>query len=329
MIENQQAIRKLDNEILGLAAGYVAPYYQQWWRFYHNQDHVHRLLKGIHDNYTLELFLAIVFHDAIYDPRERDNEDKSKELYVKFSELYGYEVSQEVLDLIDATKLHFDTSTATENQLLIRKLDRELLHKGFAEQIKGENAIAKEFQFHPYDLYKKGRVEALRFLAEQEGINLSSMISYVENRRLKVGVYPGSFNPFHVGHLDILKKSLQIFDKVIVLVANNALKNDHIWPFPNLPVEVMYLSSDKLTSQFINELSDHENFESVSLIRGLRNGSDFEYESDLLQWMKDLSGSPLNAVYIPCDKDKEHISSSMIRGLTKIDPELAKKYIVK
>ena len=44
---------------------------------------------------------------------------------------------------------------------------------------------------------------------------------------MKLGIYPGSFNPFHEGHEDVLKKALQVFDKVVILQYNNEVKKPH------------------------------------------------------------------------------------------------------
>ena len=67
-------------------------------------------------------------------------------------------------------------------------------------------------------------------------------------------------------------------------------------------------------------------FIDISLVKGIRNSADFEYEKNLLRVMEDFSKKEINVVYIPCDRKWEHVSSSMIRGISKItDP---KKYLV-
>mgnify|MGYP005642067751 FL=1 len=99
---------------------------------------------------------------------------------------------------------------------------------------------------------------------------------------MKLGIYPGSFDPFTNGHNDILSRSLKIFDKVIIAVVKNSAKN--------------YLFSLEDRVRMINDLfKDHENISCMGLdskltvdlaselsaqgiIRGLRAVSDFEYE---------------------------------------------------
>lgn len=144
----------------------------------------------------------------------------------------------------------------------------------------------------------------------------------------RVGVYAGSFNPFTVGHANILHQAQQLFDEVIIAVGQNPLKAyTDKEPFPTgNPVlgkaKVMTFSS--LLSDFLNELDINEDCE-VFLIRGLRNGEDLQYESNQIQFIKEMYPS-LKTVFFLCDKRFEHISSSAVRALKNIAPNEYKKY---
>jgi len=137
-----------------------------------------------------------------------------------------------------------------------------------------------------------------------------------------IGLYPGSFNPFHKGHLNIVEKAEQIFDKVIIAFGWNPEKGDHIINIPNsLDNKTIYTYENSLVD-FINSLP----FE-VTVIRGIRNSTDLQYEMNQYRWLTEMKPD-LRMVSIFCDKEYEHISSSALKTIQKISPELYKKYIV-
>ena len=131
---------------------------------------------------------------------------------------------------------------------------------------------------------------------------------------MKVAIYPGSFDPITNGHLDILKRALEVFDKVIILVANNSSKNQRFSPaervemikeavidYPNVEVD-MY---DGLTVKYAKEHGAEH------LIRGLRAVTDFEYEFQLAT-ANDFADSSIDMVFFMAKGDKSFISSSAI-----------------
>lgn len=147
---------------------------------------------------------------------------------------------------------------------------------------------------------------------------------------MKIAIYPGSFNPWHDGHQDILQKSLNVFDKVIVAVGVNPDKGFTPWD-PKDP----YSENEKRVIRLENELHKSFNKKSVSvvkfdtlltdfvrstsacsLIRGLRNGHDLQYEMNQQYWNEDL-GITIPTTYFITDRKFSHISSSAIRTLER------------
>jgi len=151
----------------------------------------------------------------------------------------------------------------------------------------------------------------------------------------KIAIYPGSFNPFTIGHLNILEKAEAIFGKenVVILVGRNPQKSN--------PQESQYISvktiKDNLPSknieQFQGFLTDYiwekekEGFD-VTVIRGLRNGDDLDYEVNQLRFMEDMKPD-IKVVFITCDKQFEHVSSSAYRMLEAVKPFSGHKYLAK
>ena len=133
----------------------------------------------------------------------------------------------------------------------------------------------------------------------------------------KVAVYAGTFSPWHAGHADILNKALKVFDKVVVAIGENAEKQcyrvgrNEIPQFSNGCVEIV-LFTGLLTDFILKTNSKKEPY--VAIIRGLRNGSDLQYEQNMQYWNEDL-GIEIPVVYFICDRKLSHYSSSMIKEI--------------
>lgn len=125
-------------------------------------------------------------------------------------------------------------------------------------------------------------------------------------------VYPGSFNPFHKGHLDVLLQALKVFDKVTIMVPYNApydldlvMKQDGF----GKRIEV-----DFFKGLLVEALRNHN--EAKAVIRGMRNEKDFEFEQTMLYWNQDL-GLSIPTLYFISDRSLVHVSSSAIRRVDK------------
>jgi len=136
-------------------------------------------------------------------------------------------------------------------------------------------------------------------------------------------LYPGSFNPFHNGHYDILSQMRRLVDieNAYIGVAVNADKSksdiDIPWtirplmPFPDRVVEI-----EGLTAQFVKE----HDFDAV--VRSMRNHIDFEYEKSMAAWNERIGG--VQTIFLPCRSD-QYLSSSALREIMphgNIDQEI-------
>lgn len=132
---------------------------------------------------------------------------------------------------------------------------------------------------------------------------------------MKIAIYPGSFNPWHDGHHSILFQAVRIFDKVIVAYGKNPEKINHRGHPLNAPNFGKNLVEYKQFDGFLKDFVEKEN--ACCIIRGLRNGQDFEYEKSQQYWNEDL-GIKIPTLYIIADRNLTHISSSAIRQINKV-----------
>lgn len=127
---------------------------------------------------------------------------------------------------------------------------------------------------------------------------------------MKTAIFPGSFNPWHEGHQEVLNKALQIFDKVIIAQGYNPEK------CPPITLESIFNSSQISYRQYSGLLVDFINRQPElinAVIKGLRNSQDLEYEKIQQYWNEDL-GINIPTFYIISDRNLTHISSSAIRA---------------
>ncbi|GAA4309711.1 hypothetical protein GCM10023149_04140 [Mucilaginibacter gynuensis] len=296
---------------LGLSAG-LFDYYREPHRFYHTLEHLDDIYQQLQNNNLGDndaLLLATVFHDIIYDPRSATNEEDSAKY---FNEVFhGDQVLKDtVTEIIIDTKTHQPKS---ELSRIFSEADLNILRQPFSKLMVYERQIFKEFQFVDYSIYRQKRVEVLEELRLQvNNPALDTLIDYVKAFRPSVAVYPGSFNPFHKGHYNILQKAERIFDKVIIARGVNPGKDAVTRDLPEALKYRQMASYEGLLTDFIDTL-DYD----VTVIRGLRNGSDLQYELNQYRYLQELSDNKISVTAIFCDMEFEHISSTGIRQLEK------------
>ena len=145
----------------------------------------------------------------------------------------------------------------------------------------------------------------------------------VKESSLKIGLYAGSFNPFHKGHYNILQKAEKIFDKVIIARGYNPEKKNELVSLPNIIMDRTVMAYNGLLTDFIKTLP----YTNITLIRGLRNSVDLQYEMNQYRYLQDLMPN-IQMISIFCDKEFEHISSSGIRTLSIFGSDKVKDYLL-
>ena len=131
---------------------------------------------------------------------------------------------------------------------------------------------------------------------------------------MNIGFYAGSFDPFTNGHLHVLSKSAQLFDKVILGIGVNPQKSRRFnQDLMKLAIEKV-LARENITNVIVVPYSNLSvdvalDYNSTFLIRGIRNGMDYEYEENLASINEELSN--LDTIYIRAGKFG-NLSSSMV-----------------
>lgn len=135
---------------------------------------------------------------------------------------------------------------------------------------------------------------------------------------MKRAVFPGSFDPITLGHVDIIRRALSLFDEIIIAIGVNTAKK-YMWTqderkafiettfaeFPNIKVKTF----EGLTADFCKAEG------AQYILRGLRNTTDFNYEQSIAQANDKVNG--VDSVFLICSPEYSHISSSIVRDIAR------------
>ena len=134
---------------------------------------------------------------------------------------------------------------------------------------------------------------------------------------MRTAILSGSFDPFTVGHLNLVRRAQNLFDRVVILVCSNigkmAFLPDDIRVesvkacFPDGSAEVVLL--DGLLAEYI------QRYEHPVIVRGARNGGDFDYESQVAAMNRDIGN--IDTIVLPAEGELAHISSTYARDLIR------------
>lgn len=132
----------------------------------------------------------------------------------------------------------------------------------------------------------------------------------------KIAVFPGSFDPYTNGHHDIVMRSLNLFDEIIIGIGYNSSKQNRYFDIETMvaKIEEVYRDVPEVTVVVYNELTSTlaKKYSAGFLIRGLRNTTDFEYENTISQMNRYLN-EELETVFLITSPEFASISSTIIR----------------
>jgi pantetheine-phosphate adenylyltransferase len=147
----------------------------------------------------------------------------------------------------------------------------------------------------------------------------------------KVAVYPGTFDPITYGHIDVIKKALKLFDKVIVATSDGANKNYLFNSNERISIIKRALFHDlKLDKKQIEIISFQslttdlcKKYKSNIILRGLRAVSDFEYEFQLAGMNRKLNNN-IETIFLMSDVENQIISSRFVKEIVKLKGDIKK-----
>jgi len=147
----------------------------------------------------------------------------------------------------------------------------------------------------------------------------------------KIAVYPGTFDPITYGHIDVIKKALKLFDKVIVAASDGANKNylfnssERIEIIRRALFDDLKLDKKKIEIiSFISLTTDLCNkYKSNIILRGLRAVSDFEYEFQLAGMNRKLNNN-IETIFLMSDVENQIISSRFVKEIVRLGGDIKK-----
>lgn len=134
---------------------------------------------------------------------------------------------------------------------------------------------------------------------------------------MKIAVFPGSFDPVTIGHVDLINRAIPLFDRIVVAIGVNS-KKQSLFPletrmqwlkdvFKDHP-KIEVGSFEGLTVRFCESIGARY------LIRGLRNTSDFDYEKTISQ-LNHIVGRQIETIFLMSKPEYSHISSTIVREI--------------
>ncbi len=147
----------------------------------------------------------------------------------------------------------------------------------------------------------------------------------------KVAIYPGTFDPITFGHIDVIKKGLKLFDKIVVAVSDVENKsylfssNERIDIVKKALFGDLRLNKKKITVISFTSLTTDlcKKYKSSIILRGLRAVSDFEYEFQLAGMNRKLNNN-IETLFLMSDVENQIISSKFVKEIVKLNGDIKK-----
>ena len=147
----------------------------------------------------------------------------------------------------------------------------------------------------------------------------------------KIAIYPGTFDPITFGHIDVIKKGLKLFDKIVVGISDGENKEYLFDSYERIDIVKKALFYDlKLNKKKIEIISFTslttdlcKKYKSNIILRGLRAVSDFEYEFQLAGMNRKLNNN-IETLFLMSDVENQIISSKFVKEIVKLDGDIKK-----
>lgn len=152
---------------------------------------------------------------------------------------------------------------------------------------------------------------------------------------MKSAVYPGSFDPITLGHLDVIQRASQMFDELTVSVLDNKAKNALFSVEERVSIlkEVTKDMPNVKVDSFNGLLIDYAREKDIHIsVRGLRAITDFEYELQIAQTNRKLSNEKLDTVFLTTSLEYAYLSSSGVKEIASFGGDISQcvpEYVAK
>lgn len=143
---------------------------------------------------------------------------------------------------------------------------------------------------------------------------------------MRIGIYPGTFDPITNGHLDIIERAVLLFDKVIVAVTTNPAKsplfdiNERIEMIKSVTHSMPNVEVDSFDDLLVNYALSKK---AIAIIRGLRATSDFEYEFQMALVNRKLSDQLVTVFLMPNEK-YTYLNSTIVKEIASFGGDVSR-----